>query len=165
MFWTMFVYNLLVCLALLSLVGKNPRYMMQDYPPEITAGIPAQTAEEKRAGMLYGLPFLLVLIGFPLVFGFVNKFSGGAGFLENWLALFTLMFSFNLVDLVILDWIIFCWLTPSFMVLPGTEGHPGYKNYRFHFIGFLKGTLIVLVASLLISGLTEVVFALANIFR
>jgi hypothetical protein len=50
-------------------------------------------------------------------------------------------------------------------VLPETEGHPGYKNYRFHFIGFLKGTLIVLVASLVIAGLAEVVFTLTNLFR
>jgi hypothetical protein len=165
MFVIMMLYNILVCLSLLWLVGKNPRYMMHDYPPEITAGIPAKTADEKRAGMLYGLPFLLILIGFPLIFGFVNKFSGGVGFFENWLALFTLMFSFNLVDLVILDWIIFCRLTPRFMVLPGTEGHPGYKNYRFHFIGFLKGTLIVLVASFVFAGLAEGLFALTPLFQ
>jgi hypothetical protein len=165
MFLIMLLYNFLVCLALLWLVGKNPRYMMQDYPPEITAGIPAQTTEEKRAGMKYGLTFLLTLAVFPLLIGLVFKFLGPVSFIELWLRIFVLMFSFNLVDLVILDWIIFCWLTPSFMVLPGTEGHPGYKNYRFHFIGFLKGTLIVLVASLVIAGLVEVVFALTNLFR
>ena len=165
MFLIMVLYNVLACISLLWLVGKNPRYMMQDYPPEITADILAQTSEEKRAGMKYGLPFLLTLAVFPLLVGLVFKFLGPASFVEIWLRIFILMFSFNLVDLVILDWLIFCSLTPSFMVLPGTEGHPGYKNYRFHFIGFLKGTLIVLVASLLISGLTEVVFALANIFR
>ena len=165
MFLIMLVYNLLTSLALLWLVGRNPRYMMQDYPPEITADIPAQTAEEKRSGMRFGLPFLLFLMGFPLVFGLVNKFSGGMGFAANWLALFTLMLSFNLVDLVILDWMIFCFLTPRFMLLPGTEGHPGYKNYFFHFVGFLKGMIFVLVGSLVVAGLIEGVFALTGAFR
>lgn len=165
MFLIMILYNILAILALTFIIAKNPRYMMQDYPPEITAGIPAQTDEEKRAGMRYGLPFLLLLAGFPLLIGLVFKFLGPVSFIELWLRIFVLMFSFNLVDLVILDWLIFCWLTPSFMVLPGTEGHPGYKNYRFHFNGFLKGTLIVLVASLVIAGLAEVVFALTNLFR
>lgn len=164
MFLIMFVYNLLISLSLLMLVGKNPRYMMHDYPPEITAGIPAQTVEEKRAGMRNSLPLILILFVFPLVMGLVYKFQSSVSFVENWLRIFILMFSFNLVDLVILDWMIFCRLTPSFMVLPGTEGHPGYKNYRFHFIGFLKGTLIVFIASLMIAGLAEGVFALIPLF-
>jgi hypothetical protein len=160
MFLIMFMYNLLTSLALLWLVSRNPRYMMQDYPPEIIAGIPARTLEEKRAAMRYGFPFLLFLIGFPLVFGFANKFTGGVGFIENILALFTLMLSFNLVDLVILDWMIFCWFTPRFMVLPGTVGHPGYKNYFFHFAGFLKGMIFVSAGSLLVAGLVEAVYLL-----
>lgn len=165
MFLIMFIYNLLACLALLWLVGKNPRYMMRDYPPEINADIPAQAAKEKKAGRRNGIPFLLLLAGFPLFIALVFKFLGLVSFVELWLRIFVLMFSFNLVDLVILDWMIFCWLTPSFMALPGTEGRPGYKNYRFHFIGFLKGTLIVLVASLVIAGLAEFVFGLTNLFR
>lgn len=164
MFFIMVLYNVLACLSLLWLVSRNPRYMMQDYPPEITAGIPARTDAEKQAAMRYGLPFLLILAGFPLLIGLVFKFLGPVSFIELWLRIFVLMFSFNLVDLVILDWLIFCSLTPSFMVLLGTEGHPGYKNYRFHFIDFLKGTLIVLTVSLVIAGLTEVVFALTNLF-
>jgi len=165
MFLFMILYNILAILALIFIIAKNPRYMMQDYPPEITANIPTQMVEEKRAAMRYGIPFLLILAGFPFLIGLVFKFLGPVSFVELWLRIFVLMFSFNLVDLVILDWMIFCWITPAFMVLPGTEGHPGYKNYRFHFIGFLKGTLIVLAASLVIAGLAEVVFTLANLFR
>lgn len=66
MFIMMMVYNLLACLALLWLVGRNPRYMMQDYPPEITANIPPQTAEEKRevsaTGCLSSLFWLVFLL-------------------------------------------------------------------------------------------------------
>ena len=34
------IYNILVSASLLLLMYKNPRYMMQDYPKEITQGIP-----------------------------------------------------------------------------------------------------------------------------
>lgn len=165
MFLIMLAYNLLASLALLWLVGRNPRYMMQDYPPEIAAGIPPQTAEEKREGIRCGLPFLIILIGFPLVAGLLFIFLGPISFMELWLRIFFLMLSFNLVDLVILDWMIFCCLTPHFMVLPGTQGHPGYKNYFFHFVGFLKGLLFVSIGSLVVAGLVEGVFALAGAFR
>ncbi|MBM3138423.1 MAG: hypothetical protein FJZ98_09580, partial [Chloroflexi bacterium] len=85
MFWTMFIYNILVCLALLWLVSKNPRYMMQDYPPEIIADIPARTDAEKQAAMRYGLPFLFTLAGFPLLVGLVFKYLGPVSFIELWL--------------------------------------------------------------------------------
>lgn len=45
----------------------------------------------------------------------------------------------SLADLIILGWIIFCVITPNFIVIPGTRGAAGYKDYRFHFFGFLKG--------------------------
>jgi hypothetical protein len=39
------------------------------------------------------------------------------------------------------------------MILPGTEGMAGYTDYRFHFLGFLKGTAGIVVASLVIATL------------
>ncbi len=143
------IYNILVSASLLLLMYKNPRYMMQDYPKEITQGIPEKTKEEKRGALIFGLPFLLILVVYPLVFGIYG--AREFGFLENWARIFSLMFSFNLVDFLILDWLLFCTITPKFMVLPGTEGHPGYKNYVFHFYGFLKGTVISAAVSALMA--------------
>jgi hypothetical protein len=60
---------------------------------------------------------------------------------------------FNVFDLLILDWILFCTIRPRWLVLPGTEGMAGYGDYRFHFIGFLKGLGFVAVGALVISTL------------
>ena len=60
---------------------------------------------------------------------------------------------FNIFDLIILDWLLFCTIQPRLMVLPGTEGMPGYRDYRFHFIGFLKGLGFCAVGALLIAVL------------
>ncbi|MDH3734751.1 MAG: hypothetical protein OEU54_14585 [Gemmatimonadota bacterium] len=56
---------------------------------------------------------------------------------------------FNLVDLLILDWLILVRIQPGFVVLPGTEGLAGYDDYRFHGHAFLIGTTGILVVSLL----------------
>jgi hypothetical protein len=161
--FTGIIYNLLTSAVLMLLVHANPRYMMQDYPPQITAHIPPRTREEKKAELIYGFPFLFILAGFPLVLEFVGKFSFQQSFLQIGFQIFVLVFSFNLVDLLILDWLVFCTLTPRFMVLPVTEGNPGYKNYCFHFISFLKGSLFSVIASVCFAGLVEVAFFLISI--
>ncbi|MDW6058501.1 hypothetical protein SAZ11_11010 [Streptomyces sp. FXJ1.4098] len=33
---------------------------------------------------------------------------------------------------MVLDWRLFCRVQPRFMVLPGTEGMPEYRDYAFH---------------------------------
>jgi len=58
----------------------------------------------------------------------------------------------DLVDLVIVDWLIFVTWQPRFVILPGTEGLAGYKDYAFHFKAFLRGTVLCLVASLMIAA-------------
>lgn len=149
------LYNLLTLSFLFMLIRINPRLMMQDYPEEITAGLPPRTRKEKKKAILLGLPFLLTLVGYPLGLGIYLKFSLTWPFLKLWAALFILMMSFNLVDLLIADWLIFCLITPRFIQLPGTEGHPGYKNYGYHFIAFLKGCMFSVLGSLLFAGVIQ----------
>jgi hypothetical protein len=64
---------------------------------------------------------------------------------------------FNLFDLLVIDFLVFNIITPKVIVLPGTEGMAGYHNYRFHWIGFWKGTVMLLVVSLVIALLAWVV--------
>ena len=52
-----------------------------------------------------------------------------------------------------LDWLLFCTLRPRAIILPGTEGMAGYRDYRFHFVGFLKGLAFCLVGAAVIAGL------------
>jgi hypothetical protein len=48
------------------------------------------------------------------------------------------------------------------IVLPGTEGAQGYRDYGFHFRAFLKGVAGSLVASLLIAGVASVINAVVS---
>ena len=133
----------------------NPRIFLQDYPKDIQAKVPEKTLSERRQSLLIGIPFILVLILFPFfsTLGLKQQNSEGSSFIALFINAFGVAFFFNLVDWLLLDWLIFCTITPKFVIIPGTEGMASYKDYRFHFRGFLIGTLLTVVAALLISGI------------
>lgn len=150
------LYVALATVFLLGLVLYNPRLMLQDYPPAIKAIVPPKTEQEKRLSTWLGLPFILVLFIFPVYATFVFQAQTGAGFLWLWLYAFGIAFAFNLWDWLALDWLVFCTITPRQFVIPGSEGHPAYKDYFFHFRGFLIGTVFSAVMGLIAAGIVTV---------
>jgi hypothetical protein len=152
------VYIVLATAILLALVLYNPRLMLQDYPPAIKAIVPPKTEAEKRLSTRLGLPFLLVLFAYPVyvTFAFQARSGGEASFLLLWVFAFGIAFAFNLWDWLVLDWLIFCTITPKRFVISGTEGHLAYKDYFFHFRGFLIGTLFSAVMGLIAAGIVAI---------
>jgi hypothetical protein len=59
---------------------------------------------------------------------------------------------FNLVDAVIIDWLILLVLWPGLGVLPGTEGMAGYKDTRRWTVNPLKGFALAPLAGILVAG-------------
>jgi hypothetical protein len=47
-------------------------------------------------------------------------------------------------------------LTNELFVIPGTQGHPAYKNYLFHFRGFLIGTVFSALGALVFAGVAYI---------
>lgn len=161
--WSQFVlhaavYVGLATLLLLVLVLYNPRLMLQDYPPEIKKVVPPKTEREKRLSTWLGLPFLLILFLYPIYAASAFQAQAGreAGFLALFAYAFGIAFSFNLWDWLALDWLIFCTFTPKWFVLPGSEGHPAYKDYGFHFRGFLIGTAFSALLGLIAAGIVAI---------
>ena len=152
------LYVALATLFLLFLVIYNPRLMLQDYPPAIKEIVPAKTEAEKRQSTWLGLPFMLVLFVFPIyaTFAFQSRAGGQAGFLSLWLFAFGIAFAFNVWDWLVLDWLVFCTITPKRFVIPGSEGHPAYKDYFFHFRGFLIGTVFSAVMGIVGAGIVAI---------
>jgi hypothetical protein len=67
---------------------------------------------------------------------------------------FALIFSGWFFDLTILDWLLFVKVTPSFVVLPGTEGMAGYDDYGFHLREHMRALPFLAVGALVIALLT-----------
>lgn len=146
-------------LLLIAALAYNPRIFLHDYPEAIQAQVPPKTANEKRQSALLGVPFLLLLAVVPFLSTLALRRSGGTdvSFLNLFLNAFGVSFFFNLVDLLLLDWLLFCTLTPKFLVIPGSEGNPAYKDYGYHFRGSLVGTAISVVAGLVIAAIVWVI--------
>ena len=149
------IYVTLATLLLMGLVLYSPRLMLQDYPPAIKEIVPPKTEREKKLSTWLGLPFLLVLLIYPIyaTFTFHSNSGGTGGFFALWTYAFGIAFAFNLWDWLILDWLVFCTITPQAFVIPGSEGHPAYKDYFFHFRGFLIGTVLSAVLGLIAAGI------------
>lgn len=133
----------------------NPRIWLQDYPKDIQALVPPKTPREKQLANLIGIPFLMLMVGFPFISTWALKQANhlNVSFPMLFLNAFGVIWIFNLWDLLILDWLIVCTFTPKFAIIPGTEGAAGYKDYAFHFRGFLIGTVLSTVAGLIVAGI------------
>ena len=160
-----FVFSLLFSALLLVMIKINPEMMLNDYPPEIKARYGPVSEKTKKQRKPFVILFLLIVIGVPLlsIMRLDQMIAGVPSFLEIFVNIFTLFLVFNIVDLLILDWLIFCAITPRFIVLPGTEGMAAYKDYGFHFRGFLIGCVICLVSALAFASLAALVYFILGI--
>ena len=149
------VYALVASLYLMLLLRINPRLFLQDYPQAIQDSVPPKTEAETRQARILGLPFVLLLFAGPLLstLALDRRLGGTASFFTLSLNAFAIAFAFNLVDWLVLDWLIFCTWTPRFLVIPGTEGMAAYRDYAYHTRGFLIGTGFSLATALVVSGI------------
>ena len=147
--------SILSSILLIVVLWINPRLFLQDYPDEIQAVVPPKTELEKRQALIPGIPFLLLLFAVPFISTLILKHQSveTISFFSLFLNAFGVAFLFNLVDLLVLDWLLFCYITPGFLVIPGTEGMEEYKDYGYHFRAFLIGTILSIAAGLVIAGL------------
>ncbi|MGC9313500.1 MAG: hypothetical protein ACP5IA_12495, partial [Sediminispirochaetaceae bacterium] len=65
--------------------------------------------------------------------------------------LFLFFLSFDICDTFILDLLIFCGITPRFIVIEGTE-RSDYKNVSYHLKSGAKGLIILTVAALVLGA-------------
>jgi hypothetical protein len=144
----------LLSLLILGSVWFNAEVWVDDYPTDIKKQFGPIGEKAKKQRMLFAIPFILLLLGAiaVLIFRLDRLSRGGLEFGSLFLGIFVLLSVFNLVDLLILDWLIFVTLRPRFVILPGTEGMKGYGDYGFHFRGFLIGLALSLIGSSLVAG-------------
>jgi hypothetical protein len=103
-------------------------------------------------GLLIGAPFTTALL-------WRTATLGSHSFWELFAYAFGVLFIFNIVDLLILDWLIVCWIEPRWVILPGTEHIVIPKQYLHHFKGFLMGTVGLVIVGLAIAALLSIQFS------
>lgn len=153
-----FVCGLVLSLALTALLVIGGRVALDmfidNYPPDVQQKYRPMSPRAARLRPYIAALLFTIMLGVPLLGLFalraeINTVSFLPAFVFSGIALLV----FNLFDLIILDWLFFVTIRPQAMVLPGTEGMAGYSDYRFHFIGFLKGLGFTVAGSLFIAVL------------
>ena len=135
----------------------SPRvWAMSDYPKEITGIVEPQTKEELRLGAILLLPFLLLLLIFPYVSTLIleSTYNEPIPLFDAFLNTFGVYMFGNIADLVILDLLIVGTITPSWVIIPGTEHlkETEYKAFRkYHAKAHVRGTIGMAVLSLIIA--------------
>ncbi|MCK5265360.1 MAG: nitroreductase [Candidatus Thorarchaeota archaeon] len=135
----------------------SPRiWAMSDYPKEITTRVEPQTKKEQRIAILMGIPFIFLMIAFPLVSTLIleTTYAGGIPIADAFLNTFGVLMFANLADLVILDLLIVGTITPSWVIIPGTEDMKDtvYKAFRKeHSKSHIRGTIFMAILSLVIA--------------
>jgi hypothetical protein len=140
------VFGLVFCAATLVLGRINAAMLVNEYPPDERAKFGAMDARTRRQANLASLP-LLIILGAVIVFALaaLRSQTGDLSALDTFLVTVTMFQVWNLLDLLLLDWFLLLTLRPRFMILPGTEGMAGYRDFGFHFRKFLNGIVLTFI--------------------
>lgn len=148
------ILTAVVAAAAVLTLYLNPRIALSDYPEDVKAAVPPRTKQELRQGMLISIPLLVVFIAIPLWSTWLVRQQNG-GVITYWMAFVVILGEYLLTalfDLLVLDIWMFFTLTPKFLVIPGTEGMPGYKDWRPHARAHMtKGSAMLVVFSALLA--------------
>jgi hypothetical protein len=149
-----------VYLVILLMIDNRMFLTKGDYPDDVLAAVPPRTKAETRKAAILSAPWFLWSLAVPVysAFQFVAQAGTSPPFWAVSLHAFLIFFSFWLVDLVVLDMIMFAGITPKFVVIPGTEGFAGYKDIGMHLRGHFKtGLPLLIVLGLVVGGIVRLV--------
>lgn len=152
------IAGILLILYLLPIMRfLSPRiWAFSDYPKVITNSVAPQTKRERRIALVTGLPFIILMVVYPLLTTmiFKNQAGGSISLLDAFLHAFGVLMIGNLADWLILDMLIVGTWTPNWIMIPGTESmkETAYKDFRIeHTKGHVYGTVGMAVISLIIA--------------
>lgn len=149
-------------LVLVGGIWYNPEILLNDYPPDVKAAYgPARNPNSSRQARWLGFVFLLVIVGVltGALVSLPRPASFGEGYRYGLMTIWTIMMTFNLIDLLLIDFPLL-FFRPKRLILPGTEGMKGYTDYRFHVRGFFIGTAGITIISLVIALIPAVFWIL-----
>ena len=141
-------------ILILGSLRTNAEIWVGDYPPDIRERYGPISKKGRKQKILFSIPILLTPIAIAVgLLAHLHAVSGSEiPFWSAALGVFIMGSVFNVFDLVVIDWFLFVRVQPKFIILPGTEGMPGYRDYFFHFKAFLVGVVLSGVISVLAAG-------------
>lgn len=139
------------------MVTTSPRiWGYKDYPEKVKEKVPPQTRRERILAGILGIPFLIFAFTFPVysVLALKTQLGGIVPFLDAFIHLMILFAFITFGDLVLLDWLLISKITPSFVVIPGSEAED-YKDFSHHFRSHLRAAVIMVIVNAVIAMLLK----------
>lgn len=87
----------------------------------------------------------------------LRRLAGALTFADAAVSTFIILMTFNLVDLLLIDWLLVETIRPGFIAIPGVDVPTMYGGYAHHFRGFLIGTGLSLAAAIVLAAVAVVV--------
>lgn len=139
-----------------------PFTIEHDYPQGVRelAAFPAPTREHRQRGVFFGVVSFCFLFGLLIGFALVSYKGASASFANIFLHLWIICMVWNLIDLIIVDWLLICTFLFSPLLLPGTETSLENKDFKFHFKGFLKGLVVMTVIAFVFSTISYLILTI-----
>ncbi len=151
--------SVLASLVLMGAVTFNPRFALKDLPRDIRESVPPLTRRETLQALFFFIPFMALLVGIPVMSALGLEAEGAVdvSFGVLFAHIIGVLFVFFIVDLVVLDWLIYCTITPGRLVIPGTEGLAGYKDYVHHLRAHACGIVWLAIAALVLAAIVRMI--------
>lgn len=146
-------YSLVLSLYLMMSIKFNPRLWLQDYPKKVISKVQPKSDNEIRQATVIGLIFIFIMLSGPIIINMLYSNYNEITYWKAYLISVIVLNSFNVVDLLILDMLIFHYIIPKFIRVKGAEDKQLYKGIKMHLRGFVIGLSISVVASFAIAAI------------
>ncbi len=153
--------GILAGLMFVFIVGSmlyNPELWLNDYPVDIRRMYGPPSEKTIRQRKWYGVALLAIMVGVLLVDALTVPTATApdeSPFMVTFRSVFIVFLMGSLMDLLIIDLFLGMVIRPKFMILRGTEGAAGYRDVKFHFNAFLRGTVSGAVLSLVVTAVAQ----------
>ena len=136
-----------------------PWEMLHDYLEDVrkASTLPVPDKEQKRKARIISGIGSVIIFGALIVFGLLQFHAEKTGFMSLFCFLFIIAMSWNVIDLLVMDFLLACTLRPAWLIIPGTENCSSYGDYGYHFRGFLNGCIISVLIAIIFSGTDYVI--------
>jgi hypothetical protein len=162
-FWTFVLVDGVTLSAALTIVilgslAYNPRLWIGDAPEPVRKLTPALGPAERRDRWVVAGVFLLTIVA-ATAWSAARLISreGTPSFATILIHFLGVFFIFNLVDLVVIDWLVLLVIRPRFLFrlsVPGLSYEETVGGYGYHFVAFLKGFGFITVMALVAASAT-----------
>jgi hypothetical protein len=157
------LYGAIVSVGLTVIILVSLRYWpmiwIHDAPVEVQAVARPLTETERRVRWVVSALFLgwMIAILMASLLALRRLGGGDVSFGDVALSTFIIWMTFNVVDLLLLDWLLLNAIRPKLYAFPVVEVENPFGGYTYHFIGFLKGAVMGAAFSLIVASVVALI--------